>query len=83
MAILRVKLISAAGQPMPGQSVKVTGCEALQTNTEGSVQFLLGADPAVEIEINGLVSWAGSPSELSRDEVFTQTVSGFVRASGC
>jgi hypothetical protein len=82
MAILRIKLVSATGQPMSGQSVKATGCDALQTNTEGLVQFLLGGDPALEIEINGSVTWAGSRSDLSRDEVLTQTASGFVRASG-
>ena len=82
MAILRVKLTSAAGQPLSGQSVKVSGCDVLQTNTEGMVQFLLAGEPALEIEINGSVDWSGSPSELSRDEVFTQTTSGFVRAAG-
>lgn len=82
MAILRIKLIGTAGQPMPGQSVKATGCDALHTNTEGMVQFLLDGDPALEIEINGSTTWAGSRSQLSRDEVFTQTASGFVRTSG-
>jgi hypothetical protein len=82
MAILRVKLVSAAGQPVSGQAVKVSGCDLLQTNAEGMAQFLLDGDADLEIEINGAMTWAGSPSGLSRDEVFTQTASGFVRTSG-
>lgn len=82
MPILRIKLVSTAGQPMSGQSVKVSGCDTLQTNAEGMAQFLLGGDVDLEIEINTAVVWAGSQAQLSRDEVFTATASGFVRASG-
>lgn len=82
MAILRIKLVSADGQPMSGQSVKVSDCDTLQTNAEGMAQFLLGAGVDLDIEVNAAVIWTGSRAQLSRDEVFTATASGFERTSG-
>lgn len=82
MAILKIKATDAAGQPIAGQAVKVTGCGELQTGAGGVAQFLVEDDALLEIEINGVLSWAGSASTLGREEVFNKTATGFVRATG-
>ena len=81
MPILKIRLTNATGQPLPGQSVKASGCETLQTNALGMVQFLLGSDANLAIDINGAQVWTGNTELLSREEVFTQTAAGFVRAA--
>lgn len=81
MPILKIRLTNATGQPLPGQSVKASGCETLQTSALGMVQFLLGGDASVSIDINGAQVWTGNAELLSREEVFTQTAAGFVRAA--
>ena len=81
MALLKIKLMDAAGQPMSGQSVKTSGCDTLQTNALGMTQFLLSGDASVAIEINGAQVWTGNAELLLREEVFTQTAKGFVRAA--
>ena len=81
MAIVKIYLVDAAGQPLADQTVKVTGCGALETNTEGRTQFLLEANASVDIEINGAKAWSGNSDQLTRDEKFQQSPSGFVRAA--
>lgn len=81
MAILKIMLKDATGQPMSGQSVKATGCDTLQTNALGMTQFLLGGDASVAIDINGAQVWTGNAELLAREEVFTKTAAGFVRAA--
>lgn len=81
MSILKIKLMDATGQPMSGQSVKASGCETLQTNALGMAQFLHDGPASLAIEINGAQVWTGNTELLAREEVFTQTATGFVRAA--
>lgn len=81
MGILKIKLTDAAGQALADVAVKVTGCGALQTNSEGRTQFLLEADVPVQVDINGVQAWAGSSSALAREELFQQGTSGFARVT--
>ena len=78
MSILKIKVVDTAGQALPHQAVKVTGCDGLQTNAAGMAQFLLDATSA-EIDINGVCVWAGDASTLAREEVFMQSAAGFSR----
>lgn len=79
MAILKISVLDGAGQAMPGQLVKVTGCDSLQTNGQGLSQFLLDDGRVLEIEIGGVPVWTGNASELARDERFQQSGAGFSR----
>jgi hypothetical protein len=79
MALVKIKLVDAAGQAFVGQTVKVTGCGALQTNIDGKTQFLLDANVSIEVDINGTHVWAGNSDQLARDESFQQTATGFAR----
>lgn len=81
MAILKIKLVDAAGQALPGQTVKVSGCSVLQTNAEGRTQFLIESDVPLDIEINNTVAWSGNSADLAREEVFQQAGAGFARAA--
>ncbi len=81
MGILKIKLTDAAGQACAGVTVKVSGCGALQTDSEGRTQFLLEADAPIQVDINGVQAWAGSSSALAREELFQQGASGFTRVT--
>ena len=82
MALLKIKVTDAAGAVLAGQSVKVSGSDALQTNAQGLTQFLLGDETALEIAINGQPCWSGATSALAKDEVFKQSAKGFTRVGG-
>jgi hypothetical protein len=82
MAILKIKLIDASGAALVNQTVKVSDAGVLQTNADGVTQFLLGDGGVIEIEIAGLSCWTGDSSKLSKEEVFQQSSSGFVRVAG-
>ena len=81
MPILKIKLTDAAGQALPGQTVKVSSSGVLQSNAEGVSQFLTESGAPLEIEINGVSSWAGSSDQLGKEEKFQQGAAGFVRVS--
>ena len=79
MAILKIKVVDASGADLPGQTVKVSGMDALQTNEQGMAQFLLGDAASLEIAIDGKSCWSGDASALARQEVFQQSATGFAR----
>jgi hypothetical protein len=79
MAILKIKLVAADGQALLGQTVKVSGCSPLQTNSEGLAQFLIESDVPLAIEVNSAEAWSGSSAQLAREELFQQVGTGFVR----
>lgn len=79
MAILKIKVIDASGVDLAGQTVKVSGIDALQTNAQGMAQFLLGDEAVLDIAIGGQSCWSGPANTLARQEVFQQSATGFVR----
>lgn len=79
MAILKIKVVDAAGAALAGLTVKVSSAEALQTSAEGMALFLIDSDAPIEIEINGVVSWSGNPAQLAREEQFKADGAGFAR----
>ena len=81
MGMLKIKVVDAAGAPLLGQTVKVTGAGALQTNAEGMTQFLIDNDVPIDIEINGKSCWAGSSTQLSREEQFKAAGASFARVN--
>lgn len=81
MGILKIKLADAAGAALAGQTVKVSGAGALQSNAEGMVQFLIENGIPLEIDINGTAAWSGNSSELVKDELFKATGAGFARVN--
>ena len=80
MGILKIKVVDAAGAPLAGQTVKVSGAGTLQSSAEGMAQFLTDSDAALDIEINGASVWTGNSAELARDEVFKAEGATFARA---
>ena len=81
MGMLKIKVVDAAGAPLLGQTVKVTGAGALQSSAEGMAQFLTEIDAAIDIEINGASVWSGNSAELARDELFKAEGASFARVS--
>ena len=81
MGMLKIKVVDAAGAPLAGQTVKVTGAGALQSSAEGMTQFLTESDSALDIEINGASVWSGNSAELARDELFKAEGASFARVS--
>lgn len=79
MPILRIKLTDAAGVALSSQTVNVSPMGELQSNADGIAQFLRGDAETVEIKINGQLAWTGSSGQLTKDESFQQSASGFVR----
>ena len=77
--MLKVKAVDAAGSPLAGQTVKVTGAGALQSSADGMAQFLTESDAALDIDINGTTVWSGNSAELTRDEVFKADGASFAR----
>lgn len=59
---LTVELMSE-GSPVPGESVKVTGCTELETGPTGAVFFLVDED-AVSVTIGGQVVHSSSLDAL-------------------
>ena len=41
MGILKVKVVDASGADLAGQTVKLRGIDALQSNAQGMTQFLI------------------------------------------
>lgn len=81
MSMLKVKVVDAAGTALAGQTVKVSGAEALQTSAGGLTQFLIDSDVPLTIEINDVPAWSGNASQLAREELFKATGTGFARVS--
>ena len=81
MGMLKIKIVDAAGGPLAGQTVKVSGAGALQTSAEGMTQFLTESDAALDIDINGTTVWSGNSAELARDELFKAEGASFARVS--
>ncbi len=81
MAILKIKVIDASGTDLPGQTVKVSGIDALQTNAQGMVQFLIENGAGFEIFINGKSCWLGDTIALAKQEIFQQSGDDFTRVS--
>ena len=81
MGMLKIKVVDAAGAPLVGQTVKVTGAGALQSSAEGMAQFLTESDATLDIEINGASVWSGNSAELARDEMFKADGASFARVS--
>ena len=79
MGMLKIKVVDAAGSPLAGQTVKVTGAGALQSSAEGIAQFLTESGEALNIDINGASVWSGNSAELARDEVFKANGASFAR----
>ena len=79
MAILKIKVVDAAGAALAGQAVKVSGSDILKTNGEGMTQFLVDSGIPLKIEINGAAAWSGDSGLLAKDEVFQASGSGFAR----
>ena len=79
MPIVKIKTCDAEGKSLANQFVKVSGCEQLTTNADGLTQFLIEADTAISIALNGATVWSGNSGELKREETFCATASGFVR----
>ena len=79
MGMLKIKLVDASGAPMAGQSVKVSGIDALQTSAQGMTQFLITDTAQFDIAIGGTSVWSGNSAELARDEVFKADGTGFAR----
>lgn len=79
MGMLKIKVVDAAGSPLAGQTVKVTGAGALQSSADGMAQFLAESDTALDIDINGASVWSGNSAELARDEVFKAEGASFAR----
>ena len=79
MAMLKIKLIDAGGAALVGHAVKVSGAPALKTNGDGMSQFLIDSGIPLEIEINGAAAWSGDSGQLTKDEVFQASGSGFAR----
>ena len=77
--VLKIDGQDAAGQPMAGQSVRVTGCDTGTTAASGRVMFLLGDEAKTTITIGTSVAWSGSADELKAPEVFASNGSGFTR----
>ena len=82
MAILKVKVVDAAGSDLAGQAVKVSGIDALQTNAQGMTQFLITDVSMLDIAINGESCWSGDITALAKLETFQQSGLGFVRVGG-
>ena len=81
MPILKIKVCDANAVPMSGQAVKVKGCGQLLTGVDGRAQFLTESNTIVLIEIGGVQVWSGSADSLSKEETFSQSTSGFARAT--
>jgi hypothetical protein len=81
MAILKIEVVDAAGAPLEGQAVKVSGSDTLKTNTDGMTQFLIDSGVSLAIEINGVTAWSGDAGQLAKAEVFKVAGTGFVRVS--
>ena len=79
MGMLKIKVVDAFGKSLAGQAVNISGAGALQTGTEGVVQFLTESDVPLDIEINGVSAWSGNSAELAREELFEAVGEGFVR----
>ncbi len=79
MGILKVKVVDASGADLAGQTVKLRGIDALQSNAQGMTQFLIEDAAASEITINGNSCWSGATSDLAKQEVFQQSGDAFVR----
>ena len=79
MGILKIKVVDAAGAPLAGQTVKVSGIDALQTNAQGMTQFLITDVAEFDIAIGGASCWAGNSAQLAREEVFEHSADGFKR----
>ena len=77
--MLKVKVVDAAGSPLAGQTVKVTGAGALQSSADGMAQFLTESDAALDIDINGTTVWSGNSAELTKNEVFKADGASFAR----
>ena len=77
--MLKVKVVDAAGSPLAGQTVKVTGAGALQSSANGMAQFLTESDAPLDIDINGTTVWSGNSAELTRDEMFKADGASFAR----
>ena len=78
--VVKIHVLNAAGQPMAGQSVSLTGCGGLVTGPDGTVQFLADDVPDAVIQIAGAKVWAGSTEELKPNENFKQAGAGFARS---
>jgi hypothetical protein len=81
VGILKIKVVDSTGGVMAGQTVKVSGIEPLQTNTQGMAQFLISDAAAFDIAIAGKSCWSGDSTSLAREEVFQQAADGFKRAT--
>lgn len=79
MPLIKIMVCDASSQPLAGLDVVLSKCGALKSNAQGLVQFLAGEPVASELTIGGVVVWAGSLAELTRNEVFMQSASGFTR----
>ena len=77
--MLKVKVVDAAGSPLAGQTVKVTGAGALHSSADGMAQFLTESYAPLDIDINGTTVWSGNSAELARDEVFKADGASFAR----
>ncbi len=81
MAILKIKVVDAAGAALASQAVKVSGSDTLKTNDAGMTQFLVDSGVPLVIEINGAAAWSGDSGQLAKDEVFQASGTGFARVS--
>ena len=77
MGMLKIKIFDAAGAPLGGQAVELSGAGALQGSAEGMTQLLTDTDAALDIEINGATVWSGNSAELARQEVFGLAANSF------
>ena len=78
--VIKIQVQNAAGQPMAGQAVDLTGSGERSTNPDGNVQFLSEELSNAVIKIGGAKAWSGSISDLKAQEIFKQVGADFVRS---
>jgi hypothetical protein len=79
MPFLKLSFLDASGAGVPGLSVQINGAaEALNTNGDGMVQFLL--EEQAQYTIAGAQVWQGDSAALQRQMSFKQAAAGFALA---
>jgi hypothetical protein len=81
MPLLKLSFLDASGAGVPGLSVQINGAaEALNTNGDGMVQFLLEEQAQYTIRAAGAQVWQGDSAALQRQMSFKQAAAGFALA---
>jgi|GEM_PF-4742708 len=78
--VIKIQVQNAAGQPMAGQAVDLTGSGERVSTFEGNVQFLSDEIANAVIKIGGAKAWSGSTADLKPQEIFKQVGADFVRS---